>query len=140
MINSLAGFFTKFKAESGAVLDLKDASGGFFLRTATKTADYTCVKSDSGTIFDTRGASGAVIFTLPGLCKGWWAIFVNGSNNDVTITNATADALITFNDTAADGVALSTTSEKTGGMVLVVCDGTAYMANKIGGNTLTVNT
>jgi hypothetical protein len=119
--------FDKIKAKAGAILDLKDASGGFFLRTVTKTADYTCVRGDSGTIFSTRGAAGAVVFTLPPVTKGWWAIFVAGAAQNLTITNAVVDTLIAFNDVAADGLAIDLNHP--GNAILVHCDGTAYFAN-----------
>ena len=126
MINSLAGLFTKLKAESSGVLDLRDASGGFFLRTAAKTADYTCVRGDSGTIFTTRGAAGAVIFTLPAVTQGWWAIFVAGAAQNLTVTNAVADTLICFNDIAADSLIIDT--DQPGNAMFVFCDGTRYHA------------
>lgn len=131
MLEIAKSLFDKIKAKSGAQLDLNDASGGFFLRTATKTADYTCVRGDSGTIFSTRGAGGAVIFTLPpvGGCKGWWAIFVAGAAQNLTVTNAVADTLIAFADVAADGLAIDL--NQPGNAILVHCDGTAYFANML---------
>lgn len=126
MIEIAKSLFTKLKAATGGILDLKDASGGFFLRTQGKTADYTCVRSDSGSIFTTRGATGAVVFTLPPVYQGWWAIFFCGANQDLTVATATADTLITFNDVAADSLAIDTT--EAGHAIFVFCDGTQYHA------------
>lgn len=90
-----------------------------------KTSSYTCKKEDSGTLFHTTGASGGVVFTLPPISDGpFYFLFVNGSDNDMTVTAAAADTAVTFNDLAADSVAFSTLSEKIGGTVEVFCDGT----------------
>lgn len=127
MLEIAKQLFDKLKAKSGAQVDLSDASGGIFLRTVTKTADYTCLRGDSGTIFNTRGAGGAVIFTLPPIYKGWWAIFVAGAAQDLTVTNAVVDTLITMGDVAADGIAID--ANEPGNAILVHCDGTAYFAS-----------
>jgi hypothetical protein len=129
MFESAKQWFDKLKAAAGGILDLTGASGGFFLRTATKTADYTCLRGDSGTIFSTRGAVGAVIFTLPPVTKGWWAIFVAGAAQDLTVTNAVADTLITFADVTADGLAID--ANEPGNAIFVHCDGTAYFASML---------
>ena len=108
----------------------------------TKTASYTVLLSDSGHIFTTHGATGAVVFTLPvTLKKGFYALFVNAVAQDMTITAGTEDTLITFNDAAADSVAVSTGSAEIGGAVLVFCDGNAFYAIGITvGVTYTVGT
>jgi hypothetical protein len=67
-----------------------------------------------------------VIFTLPGLCAGWWAIFIAGAAQNLTVTNAVADTLITFADVTADGLAID--ANQPGNAILVTCDGTAYFA------------
>lgn len=90
-----------------------------------KTADYTVVASDSGTIFHTTGATAAVNFTLPAISAGpFWFMFICGADQSLTVTSATADTIVTFNDLAADSVAFSTSGEKIGGTVEVYCDGT----------------
>ena len=129
MLNNLAGFFTKFKSETGGQLDLRDCSGGFFLRTLVKTADYQCLRGDSGTIFTTRGATGAVIFTLPALCAGWWGLFVAGAAQNLTVTNAVVDTLVAFDDVDADGLAID--ARQVGCGILVFCDGTRYHATTL---------
>lgn len=90
-----------------------------------KTTNYTVAASDSGTVFHTTGASGAVNFTLPAINTGpWHFLFINGADQNMTVTAATADTAVTYNDLAADSVAFSTSSEKIGGAVEVWCDGT----------------
>jgi hypothetical protein len=94
--------------------------------TEAKTADYTVTKYDSGTIFHTTGATAAVTFTLPKISDGpFYFLFINGADVDMTVTAGTADTAITYNDLAADSVAFSTSSEKIGGAVEVICDGTS---------------
>lgn len=93
--------------------------------TEAKTASYTVVKEDSGTLFHTTGATAAVVFTLPKISEGpFYFMFINGADQDMTVTAGTADTAVTFNDLAADSVAFSTSSEKIGGTVEVICDGT----------------
>jgi len=128
MFEPAKALFEKLKAKAGAILDLKDASGGFFLRTLNKTADYTCVRGDSGTIFSTRGAVGAVIFTLPAVTKGWWAIFVAGAAQNLTVTAPTADTLIAFADIAADSLAID--ANQPADAIFVFCDGVQYHASQ----------
>lgn len=100
--------------------------GGLPIRwSEAKTADYTCTKYDSGTIFHTTGATAAVNFTLPKIADGpFYFLFVNGADQNMTVTAGTADTAVTFNDLAADSVAFSTSSEKIGGVIEVFCDGT----------------
>ncbi len=109
-----------------AKVNLPPYSNGVpFRQTEAKTASYTCTKYDSGTIFHTTGATAAVVFTLPRIEDGpFYFLFVNGADVDMTITSAVADTEVTFNDLAADSVAFATSSEKIGGVVEVICDGT----------------
>ncbi len=91
-----------------------------------KTASYTCTRHDAGTIFHTAGATAAVVFTLPQISDGpYWFMFISGADVDMTVTSATIDTEITYNDLAADSVAFSTSSEKIGGAIEVYCDGTS---------------
>lgn len=132
------------KLKLNRLLDLRDDSGSgpkILLRIQTKTADYTCLATDSGTIFTTYGDTGAIVFTLPvAKIKGWFSIFVQSTDQSITVTNGTGDELITYNDVQADGVAFSTSSHKAGGCFLVFCDGNAYHAIAVSSHTLTVNT
>jgi hypothetical protein len=90
-----------------------------------KTADYTVTAADSGTIFHTTGATAAVNFTLPAIGTGpFHFLFINGADQNMTVTAATADTAVTYNDLAADSVAFSTASELIGGTIEVWCDGT----------------
>lgn len=94
-------------------------------RMLAKTADYTVLASDSGTVFHTTGATAAVNFTLPAISQGpYQFLFINGADQNMTVTAATADTIVTYNDLNADSVAFSTSSEKIGGAIEVWCDGT----------------
>ena len=95
------------------------------LKMEAKTADYQVTKEDSGTIFHTTGATAAVNFTLPPITDGpFYFSFVNGADQNLTVTAKAADTAVTYNDLTADSVAFSTSSEKIGGSVDVFCDGT----------------
>ncbi len=111
----------------------------------TKTADYTVKSTESGTFFNTVGATAAVNFTLPAISTGPWMFwFLAGAAQTLTVTAATADTMLTFNDLAADSVAFSTSGEIIGGMLWAICDGTTLAVIQIGGvshrQTLTVAT
>lgn len=106
--------------------------GGFKRPVTAKTAAYTVKESECGTLFTTRGASGAVTFTLPAASgnSGLWFEFFNVADQNMTV--ATADEeLVAMNDLTADSIAFSTSSEKIGGGVRVVCDGTSWFAMPI---------
>ena len=98
------------------------------LKTVTaKTSDYTVTAAESGTIFTTEGAGGAVIFTTPAVGAGLHYWFINAENQDMTVTAGSADTMVTFNDVTADSVGFATSSEKVGGGVFIVSDGTKWM-------------
>lgn len=90
-----------------------------FRRTVNKTADYTVVAADHGVMFTTLGAGAAVNFTLPTLAVGLAYEFLNAADQNMTITSAAGNDIITFNDLAASTVAFSTSSQKIGGRVRV---------------------
>lgn len=93
-----------------------------------KTADYTVLEADNNALFTNRGAGGAVNFTLPATAKkGLSYRFYVVADQTVTLTAGTADTLITYNDAAADSVALSTAGNKIGGAFQVVGDGTGWL-------------
>lgn len=95
---------------------------------SAKTANYTCVAADSGTIFTNTGAAGAVTFTLPAASNtGWTAKFVVVANQNVTVARAGTDAMVLFNNASGASIAFSTVSEKIGGAVEVVSDGTRWL-------------
>jgi hypothetical protein len=110
------------------------------VRTVTaKTGDYTVVIADTGKVLTTLGASGAVNFTLPAVASatGREFTFVNAVDQNMTVT-APSGTMVTFNNAAATSVAFSTSSQKIGGGVRVVCDGAHYYAFPSGSNTVTV--
>ena len=110
--------------------------------TAVVTASTTVTADDSGVIFISNG-SGAVTFTLPAIAlgKGKMFIFINRVDQNMTIASAgSLDNIVAFHDVAADSVAFSTSSEKIGGAMLIVGDGTYWYAMNMsaGANTVTV--
>lgn len=94
-------------------------------RVIAKTADYTVTATDNNSIFTNRGASGAVNFTLPTIALGLRYRFFVEADQNVTVTSATADTLVCFNDAAADSIAFSTTAEKIGGAIEVYANDNA---------------
>lgn len=95
-------------------------------RFSTKVAAYTVKAYESGTFFNTTGGTTAVVFTLPPISDGPWIFkFINSVDQDMTVTAGTADTMIGFNDIDLDSVAVSTSSEKIGGIINVYCDGTS---------------
>lgn len=97
---------------------------------------YTFVEEDSGTFFK---VTAALTLTLPAAaafagCHLW--VF-NATDTDLTIA-ATANELKTFNDVDADAIAFSTSSEKVGAAVHLVCDGVCWMAMLMTEETQTV--
>ena len=110
--------------------------------TAVVTADTTVVASDSGVIFIANGTAN-LTFTLPAIAagKGKMFIFVNRVDYNMTIASAgSLDNIVAMHDAAADSVAFSTTSEKIGGAMMIVGDGTYWYAFNLsaGANTVTV--
>lgn len=104
------------------------ANMAFTLKTATKTAAYTCVRGDSGTVFDTVGATAAVTFTLPAVTiTGWVGWFVCGANVGMTVTSAEGDNIIALNDLDIDSVAFNTTAERIGASIMLVSNGTNWL-------------
>ena len=107
-----------------------------------KAADYTIAVGDSGKIFTNRGATGTVVFTLPTASATYAGFYFEVvaivAAQTVTITGATADTLITFNEVDADSVSLGTTNEIIGGGFYVFCDGTSWVAIPLTEETQTV--
>lgn len=94
-------------------------------RVVAKTAAYTVEPEETGTIFTTTGATAAVTFTLPAISDGpFHFLFIAGADFAMTVAAATVDTAVSFNDLAADSVAVSTASEIIGGAIEVICDGT----------------
>jgi hypothetical protein len=102
-----------------------------YQKVSAKTANYQMAETDIGVIFTNRGASGAVTFTLPntsGLNTGWWCEVFAVADQDVTVASyGSSDNIVTFNDAAADSVALATVGEKIGGGFRFVWDGTGWL-------------
>lgn len=94
------------------------------------TSAYTVSAADSGTVFTTRGASAAVTFTLPAVASGSGCVFtfISAANFAMTVASAEGDNIVTFNDAAADSIALSTANEIIGGAIKIIGDGTVWYA------------
>lgn len=98
------------------------------MQTVAKAASYTLLPEDSGKIFTTTGATGAVTFTLPAVTNtGFVAWFCNTVDQNMTVASAEGDNVVAVNDAAADSIAFSTASNKIGGAVMVVSNGTLWL-------------
>lgn len=102
--------------------------------TGTKTLTY----GECGIIVVRSGA--ACTLTLPAVKKGVWYLIVNAVDQQLIITADTADTLITFNDIAADSIDFDQAGNMIGGMFLVLCDGTSWIAGALTAHTQGVNT
>lgn len=90
------------------------------------TAALTLTKFDVGKTITNVGATGSVTITLPAPsdCKDSDDIKVlSCEDQTLIVASGTADTLITFNDIAADSVALQTSGEKAGGGFTFTCVG-----------------
>lgn len=104
-----------------------------------KTADYTVTGDDNGTIFTNRGASAGVNFTLPTIAKGLRYRFMAEAAQSITLTAATVDTLVVFNDAAADTVALSSSGKIIGGWLEVIANDDASKWLVFGGGMNTAD-
>ncbi len=115
------------------------------LNISAKTANYTIKANDlNGTVFTNRGAAGAVTFTLPdptAVPVGQFYYFLGVDDQNIVVQTATTDTLLVINDVAADSLAMSTAGQKIGGLMMVFCDGTQWVAVGVAvGVTFTVAT
>jgi hypothetical protein len=95
-----------------------------------KAASYTInpALDSPGTLFTNAGASGAVVFTLPLPGQGtlgWWFEFIGLVDQLITVTAATADTLIGFNDLDLDSIATGGSGQRIGAIIRVYCVFTA---------------
>jgi hypothetical protein len=94
----------------------------------TLTATQTLTRFDVGKTFLINGG-GAVVITLPDPLQcnaGDDMIFINIADQDLTV--GLNEKILTKNNAAADSVAFSTSSEKIGAALYVVCTGTLWAA------------
>ena len=105
------------------------------------TADKTLDASDTGKSFFTTGATAKVTFTLPaaGVSGGAFFRFWCGHIEGMVVAAKAVDTLITFNDTAADSLEVSSVNASIGALIDVESDGTNWYAAVLEG-TRTVNT
>ncbi len=114
------------------------------MRVVNKSADYTVTSADNGTVFMTGGATAAVNFTMPAIVSGLAYLFINSSNQNMTVTSAAGNDIVTFNDAAASSISFQTANEKLGGTVLMhstistVADTPQWNGTILGPNTPTV--
>lgn len=78
-----------------------------------KSADYTVVAADTGRLFIST-ASGDIEFTLPAIAVGLSFEFLQTVDQEMLITSPEGDNIVTFNNTAADGISFTTGSEQKG--------------------------
>jgi hypothetical protein len=112
---------------------------------SAKTADYTIKANDAcGTLFTNRGATGTVVLTLPAptaVPSGTFYYVLAIAAQTVTVATATADTLVSKNDAAGDSLTLSTSMEIIGGLMVFICDGTAWAGAGLSvGHTFTLAT
>ena len=110
------------------------------LKVIVKTADYTVTPDDYGSVFTTRGGSAGVTFTLPAAGDtntGEWALFVNVADYNMIVSGAD-EGLVVFNNLTADNIGFGTTSEKIGGTLLAISDGTSWIVLPLATETQTL--
>jgi hypothetical protein len=102
---------------------------------------YTILATDNNKTFTTRGAVGAVTFTLPTLARGLKFSFVNEAAQNMAVTGAAANLLVTFNNLTATTVTFSTAGQLIGANVDVVAneDATKWLVIQAGAHTMTVS-
>lgn len=131
--------------KAGTTANPAGTVGGIKRVIEAKTADYTIVPATdlSGKLFTTTGASGAVAFTLPtpsSSLKGCYYRFYNTVNQNMTINCATNDLIVGLNDVDLDSLAFSTSSEKIGGCVELICDGSKWLSMPMNFEATTITT
>lgn len=100
-----------------------------------KTSDYTISAADSGKILTTEGAGGAVVFTLPTpteSLKGVWVDIVQAADQNMRVTCATSDKIISQGNLGYDYVENTTVSLKIGAHCECVCTGTKWIIRLAG--------
>lgn len=116
------------------------ASGSSFSKVEAKTSSYTVLVSDMGKVFTTRGAAGAVTFTLPAASSalaGASVEFYSVADQNMIVAGQDEE-IVCFNDLTADSIGFTTTSEKIGGGIRAVCDGTSWICVPLATETQTV--
>lgn len=109
--------------------------------TTTTSTSLTFTSAHYGTaVLWSPGGTATATLPANGATAGSWFDVYLLTNQTVTISAATADTLITFNDTQADSVAFSTTNAKTGGVIRFISNGTVWFAVNLSNNTMTVAT
>jgi hypothetical protein len=108
---------------------------GFRRTVVAKTADYDILESDSGKILTTEGAAGAVVFTLPTPTTelaGMWVDIVQCADQNMRVTCATSDKIISQGDLEYDYVENTTGGLKIGAHCECVCTGTKWIIRLAG--------
>ena len=111
------------------------------LKIIVKTASYTVTPDDYGSVFTTRGGAAEIVFTLPAAGstnKGDWALFVNVADQNMAVAGAEA-GLVVFNSLTADNIGFRTDSERIGGALLAISDGTSWVVLPLATETQTVH-
>lgn len=108
---------------------------GYRRTVEAKTSDYTISAADSGKILTTEGAGGAVVFTLPTpteSLKGVWVDIVQAADQNMRVTCATSDKIISQGDLELDYVENTKVSLKIGAHCECVCTGTKWIIRLAG--------
>ena len=99
------------------------------------TSDYAILESDSGKILTTEGAGGAVVFTLPTpttALTGMWVDIVQCADQNMRVTCATSDKIISQGNLGYDYVENTTVGLKIGAHCECVCTGTKWIVRLAG--------
>ncbi len=92
------------------------------------TSTRTLVAAESGAVVWNPSITQACTLTLPAISTGpFYFKIIQAAGYGITVTAATADTMITFNDLTADSVVFSTSSEIIAGSYEVWCDGTSLV-------------
>lgn len=124
-------------------VNLYNADMGVHLeRIVAKTAAYTVKENEFGTTFTNRGATASVAFTLPAVTSipsGWWCRFYGVASAGFSIaSNGSNDNIVAKNDATADSITCTTASLAIGNNILVIFDGTGWLAIEGVAGTYTV--
>lgn len=124
MVNERIGVIAEQPNEE---VKVGNASAGFqlgkFKTITNKTANYTVTAAEAGSIFENTGDADAIAYTLPtpgASTNGLVYLFVSGADQNMQITCATSDKIITVDDVAADTVTSQTASELIGSVILAI--------------------
>lgn len=106
--------------EYGVISDI-----AFYPKYRNISASATLTYAQTGSVFLVYGGTAAVVVTTPAISDGPFHYrVINGQAQDITITAATADTMIGFNDVDLDSIAVTASGSEIGAHFCIDCDGT----------------